>query len=309
MVGQALCRRLKREECAVLKTERAALDCRNQKMVDDWMHVHKPDAVIIAAARVGGIMANAENPADFFYDNMMIAANIIHSAYAAGVEKLLFLGSSCIYPREAKQPITEDMMLSSALEPTNEAYALAKIGGLKMAQYYRAQHGCDFISAMPCNLFGVGDTYDEHNSHVIPAMIMKAHQAKTEGVQELTLWGTGAPLREFLYVDDLADGLVFLLQNYSDTQHINIGAGQEVSIQELAKTVCEIIGFKGRIVFDDSKPDGTPRKLLDNTRLRELGWSPSRLNESKDGYLTYLRTCIAESYQDFQKNINHATRL
>lgn len=245
MVGQALCRRLEREECAVLKTERAALDCRNQKMVDDWMQIHKPDVIIIAAARVGGILANAENPADFFYDNMMIAANIIHSAYAA----------------------------------------------------------------MPCNLFGVGDTYDEHNSHVIPAMIMKAHQAKTEGVQELTLWGTGAPLREFLYVDDMADGLVFLLQNYSDTPHINIGAGQDVSIQELAKIVCETVGFNGRIIFDESKPDGTPRKLLDNTRLRELGWSPSRLNESKDGYLTYLRTCIAESYQDFQKNINHATRL
>lgn len=302
MVGQALCRRLVDEQCDILTTPHEELDCRNQTQVHDWMHTHKPDAVIIAAARVGGIMANAQRPADFFYDNMMIAANIINGAYETGVQKLLFLGSSCIYPRDCPQPMSEEMLLSSALEPTNEAYALAKISGLKMAQYYRAQFGCDFISAMPCNLFGAGDTYDAQNSHVIPAMVMKAHKAKVRGMDTLELWGTSAPLREFLEVDDLADGLVFLLQNYSDALHVNVGAGQEVSIDALARIICEQVGFNGRVIFDVSKPDGTPRKLMDNTRMKALGWSADDLCESAEGYFSYLERGIRRAYADYLKN-------
>jgi len=301
MVGQALCRRLSGEGCEVVTVARNDLDYRDQEAVKNWLQYQNLDGVVIAAAKVGGIMANVENPASFFYDNIMISTNIINGAYEAGVSKLLFLGSSCIYPQECRQPITEDMLLTSALEPTNEAYALAKISGLKMAQFYRTQYGSDFISAMPCNLFGVGDSYDEEGSHVIPALIMKAHKAKTEGESALTLWGSGTPLREFLNVDDLADGLVFLLQNYSDIQHINIGAGQEISIKKLAEIICDIVGFRGEICFDNSHPDGTLRKIMDITNIKNLGWYPPVLNGSSNDYQSYLIRSIKQSYEDYLK--------
>ncbi len=301
MVGQSLCRRLESENCEVITIPHSDLDCRNQVDVRNWLQSQKPDVVIIAAAKVGGIMANYTKPAEFFYDNMTISTNIIHESYKVGVSKLLFLGSSCIYPRDCQQPITEDMLLTAVLEPTNEAYALAKIGGLKMVQYYRKQYGCDFISAMPCNLFGVGDSYDEEDSHVIPALIMKAHKAKVQNADTLTLWGTGAPLREFLYVDDLADALVFLLRNYSEEQHINIGAGRDVSIKDIADIICCCVGYEGELHFDQTKPDGMPRKLMDITRIKKLGWNPSSLGESHNDYLDYLRHAIDQSYMDYLK--------
>ncbi len=274
MVGAALRRRFEPECAALLTVSHDVLDLRDQSAVHQWVRDHKPDAVVIAAAKVGGIMANSTQPASFFYDNMMIAANVMHASYLNDVERLLFLGSSCIYPRECTQPIDEGMMLSGALEPTNEAYAIAKIAGIKMAEYYRTQYGCDFISAMPCNLYGAGDTYDTEQSHVIPAMIMKAHQAKTQNAQELVLWGTGTPLREFLYVDDLAEALCVVFRRYNGAGHINVGSGEEISIQALAEKICDVVGFDGRIVFDSSKPDGMPRKVLCSARLRALGWRP-----------------------------------
>ncbi len=285
MVGSAVCARLRQEPCAVLTCD---LDLRGQKDVRQWMAAEKPDAVILAAARVGGIGANVSAPAEFFYDNMMIAANVLHAAYEQDVEKLLFLGSSCIYPRDCAQPITEDMLLSGALEATNEAYALAKIGGLKMAQFYRAQYGVNFISAMPCNLYGVGDRYDLDGSHVIPALMMKAHDAKRNGDSQIIVWGSGAPLREFLYVSDLAEALVVLLQRYDEDQHINVGSGVEISIGDLSKIVCEVVGFEGEIVFDNSRPDGTPRKMLDNSKIRALGW------QAKTGLKEGLEKCYAD---------------
>ncbi len=289
MVGSALMRRLQEEGCDLLTVDRMQLDLRHQSDIQSWMGKNKPDMVIVAAAKVGGIAANSNYPAAFFYDNTMIATNIIQCAYEVGVEKLLFLGSSCIYPRDCPQPIKESYLLSGPLEPTNEAYALAKIGALKMAQFYRKQYGCDFISAMPCNLYGVGDKYDEQGSHVIPALIMKAHSAKMRGDKHITVWGTGKPLREFLYVDDLADALVFLLKNYSGSDHINIGSGQEISIKSLAETICEEIDFKGKILFDPKKPDGTPRKVLDNSRMLDVGW------ETK----MWLKNGINKSYTDY----------
>lgn len=289
MVGSALVRRLQGTGALILSATRQELDLRDQARVRDWVFAHKPDMVVLAAAKVGGIMANAENPAVFFYDNMMIASNVIHSAYEAQVQRLLFLGSSCIYPHECVQPITESALLSGVLERTNEAYALAKISGLKMAQYYRQQYGCDFISAMPCNLYGVGDSYDEQNSHVIPALIMKAHRAKVSGAAELEVWGSGKPLREFLYVDDLADALVLLLQKYSHFEHINIGSGVEITINELVKAVCEVVGYKGKIVFDAKMPDGTVRKVLDSNRLLGVGWGPKM----------WLKDGMKKCYDDF----------
>ncbi len=299
MVGSALVRRLASEPCEVLTATHGDLDLRDQAAVKAWMHQHKPDAVILAAAHVGGIQANANNPASFFYDNMMIAANVIHSAYECGVEKLLNLGSSCIYPKNCAQPIEEEALLEGALEPTNEAYALAKIGGLKMAAYYRMQHNCDFISAMPCNLFGVGDTYDEENSHVIPALIMKAHKAKENGAENMSIWGSGAPLREFLYVDDLADGLVFILKYYSATQHINIGSACEIAIKDLIRIICERIGFNGSLKFDETKPDGTLFKRLSVSKLQEIGWEPPMLKVVQYDFLSYLSQGIGLAYADF----------
>lgn len=303
MVGQALSRRLSTEMCDVLCVSRADLDLREQSGVKNWMMKHKPDVVILAAAKVGGIIANSENPAEFFYDNIAIATNVIHSAYETGVEKLLFLGSSCIYPRECVQPIKEEALLSAALEPTNEGYALAKIGGLKMAQYYRSQYDCDFISAMPCNLFGVGDTYHEQHSHVIPAMIMKAHAAKEQGDKAITFWGTGSPTREFLDVDSLADALVFLLQKYSDDMHINVGAGQDITIRTLARIVCEQVGYGGDVLFDESKPDGTPKKCLDVSRLETLGWETVLCDRTAESYKKYLETNIKNAYLDFKSKL------
>ncbi|MGH1376153.1 MAG: GDP-L-fucose synthase family protein [Alphaproteobacteria bacterium] len=289
MVGSALMRRLEGEGAQLLGVSRQELDLRHQTDVRDWVFAHKPDMIVLAAAKVGGIMANSENLATFFYDNMMISANVIHSAYEAGVGRLLFLGSSCIYPRECTQPIAEEALLGGALEPTNEAYALAKISGLKMAQYYRTQYGCDFISAMPCNLYGVGDSYDERHSHVIPALIMKVHKAKIEGAPSVHVWGSGRALREFLYVDDLADILVLLLQKYNSEHHINIGSGAEITIKELVRIICEVIGYKGEIVFDTKFPDGTPRKVLDTSRLLGVGWEPKM----------WLKDGIKKCHEDF----------
>jgi GDP-L-fucose synthase len=291
LVGQALLRRLAREDCELVTIGRAELDQRRQADVDAWMQSVRPDAILLAAGTVGGIMANATRPAEFLYDNLMIASNVIEAARRAAVEKLLFLGSSCIYPRAAPQPINEDALLTSPLEPTNEAYAIAKIAGLKLAAAYRAQYGCDFISAMPTNLYGPGDNFDLDSSHVLPALMRKAHEAKLRGDAEMTVWGTGAPRREFLHVDDCADALVFLLQRHSSPQTINIGAGNDVSIAELAALVCRTAGFSGQIRFDATKPDGTPRKLLDVTRLNNLGWRAS----------IDLANGVAQSYRWFQE--------
>jgi GDP-L-fucose synthase len=274
MVGSALVRRLRGEDCVLLSASRAELDLTSQASTLAWMEANRPDAVFVAAARVGGILANSRYPADFLYDNLMIAANTIDAAHRAGVGKLLFLGSSCIYPRDAAQPIREDALLTGLLEPTNEAYAVAKIAGIKLAQAYRSQHGCDFISAMPTNLYGPEDNYDLNSSHVLPALIRKAHDARTYG-QPFVLWGSGAPRREFLYADDCADACIFLMKHYSDAEHVNVGTGEDISIAELARLVARIVGYEGEIGQDLTKPDGTPRKLLDVTRLANLGWRAS----------------------------------
>lgn len=272
LAGGALVRRLAAEDCTILTADRAALDLRRADDVDRWFAQNSPDVVFMAAARVGGIGANAAAPADFLYDNLMIEANVIDAARRYGVEKLLFLGSSCIYPRDAAQPVAEEALLTGAPEPTNEAYAIAKIAGIKLCQSYRRQHGCNFVSAMPCNLYGPGDRYDEMLSHVIPALIMKMHAAAESGADHVTLWGTGAPLREFMYADDMADALVYLMKNYSGEMPVNVGSGAEIGIAALAQAVAAATGFTGEIRFDPSKPDGAPRKLLDCTRLGALGW-------------------------------------
>jgi GDP-L-fucose synthase len=239
------------------------------------MEEMRPQAVFLAAAKVGGILANDRYPAEFLYDNLMIEANVIHAAWKTGVEKLLFLGSSCIYPKHAPQPIREDALLTGPLEPTNEWYAVAKIAGIRLTQAYRRQYGCNFISAMPANLYGPGDTYDLERSHVIPALLMKAHSARLEGRRDLEIWGTGTPRREFLHVDDCADALMHLMQHWSEEGHVNVGSGADVSIAELAKMVMRVVGLDGEVICDHSKPDGTPRKLMDGTVLRGLGWRPA----------------------------------
>lgn len=275
MVGSALVRRLKAEKCHILTADRQELDLKSQTAVQDWVKQNKPDAVFLAAAKVGGILANQSLPADFLFDNLMIEANIIQSSFLSKVEKLLFLGSSCIYPKYADQPIVEEALLTGPLEPTNEWYAIAKIAGIKLAQAYRQQHGCDFISAMPTNLYGPGDNFNLHSSHVIPALIRKAHEARIRGDDEVVVWGTGTPRREFLHVDDCADACVHLIKVYSDMGHINVGSGEDLTILELTKKVCETAGFTGKIAHDFSKPDGTPRKLMSADKIRALGWSPS----------------------------------
>jgi GDP-L-fucose synthase len=272
MVGAAVIRALSREDCTILTAERKNADLMRQAEVDNWMGTHRPDIVIICAAKVGGILANDSRPAEFLYNNLMIEANLIHAAHNIGVEKLLFLGSSCIYPKFAEQPMTEEALLTGALEPTNEWYAIAKIAGIKLCQAYRRQYGDDFISAMPTNLYGPGDNYDLQTSHVIPALIRKAYEAKQNGLDTMEVWGTGTVKREFLHVDDCAAGIIFLLKNYSGDQHINLGTGQDISIRDLAKTICNVAGFNGELIFDTSKPDGTPRKLLDTTRINNMGW-------------------------------------
>ena len=274
MVGSAIVRRLAQEDCEVLTAGRDTLDLIDQAAVRAWFAREKPDAVVIAAAKVGGILANDSFPADFLYDNLMIEANVVEAAFRANVEKLLFLGSSCIYPKFAEQPIREDALLTGTLEPTNEWYAIAKIAGLKLAQAYRRQHGSDFISAMPTNLYGPGDNFDLASSHVLPALLRKAHEAKLAGAASFAIWGSGTPRREFLHVDDMADACVFLMRSYSDDEHVNVGSGSDIAIGDLAGLVARTVGFAGTVETDSSKPDGTPRKLMDSSRLRALGWSP-----------------------------------
>ena len=275
MVGSAILRRLESEDCEIVTATRSQLDLRDQAAVRTFLTDVKPDAVILAAAKVGGILANDTYPADFLYDNLVMETNIIEGAFRADVEKLLFLGSSCIYPKMAPQPIEEGSLLTGPLEPTNEWYAIAKIAGLKLCEAYRKQHGADFISGMPTNLYGPGDNFDLEKSHVIPALMRKAHEAKARGENDLTIWGSGAPRREFLHVDDCADALVFLLKTYSGAQHVNVGSGEDVTIAELAATIMSIVGLEGELLFDTSKPDGTPRKLMSGDRLGEMGWRPS----------------------------------
>lgn len=293
MVGRALLQRLRDENCKIISAPHDDLDLTNQTQTHDWLQTYKPDIVIMAAAKVGGIGANMSAPADFLYQNTAMAQNIIHGAYQADVKKLLYLGSSCIYPKMAAQPITEDTLLTGALEPTNEGYALAKIVGVKLCEFYRTQYNCDFISAMPTNLYGIHDNFDTKNSHVIPALILKIHQAKIQGDDKVTLWGTGKPLREFLHVDDLADGLIHILKNYSDAAPINIGSGTEISIHDLAILIANIIGYQGQIIFDPAMPDGTPRKLLDSSKIDALGWTAK----------TPLAAGLKQTYDWFLKNI------
>ncbi len=289
MVGSALVRRLAAEGCELVLADRQTLDLTRQEAVERWMAEARPHAVFVAAAKVGGVLANDTCPADFLYENLAIETNIIHTAARLGVEKLLFLGSSCIYPRLAPQPIREDALLTGPLEPTNEWYAIAKIAGIKLAQAYRRQQGCDFISAMPTNLYGPGDNFDLATSHVLPALIRKAHEAKTRGDKQLVVWGTGTPRRELLHVDDCADALVLVMQRYSEAEHINVGSGEDLTILELARLVADVVGFTGKIALDPSKPDGTPRKLMDGARLAALGWRP-RIG---------LRAGIADLYRAF----------
>lgn len=274
MVGSAVVRRLESEKCTVLTAPREEVDLTRQADVERFVADAGPDAIVLAAAKVGGILANDTYPADFLYENLLIETSVFGAAHANDVDRLLFLGSSCIYPRLAPQPIKEGALLTGPLEPTNEWYAIAKIAGIKLAQAFRKQHGRDYISAMPTNLYGPGDNFDLNSSHVLPALIRKAHEAKISGSSSIMLWGTGTPLREFLHADDCADGLVFLLKNYSDASHVNVGSGQDLPILELAKLVCEVVGFEGEITLDRSKPDGTPRKLMDSGKLQAMGWSP-----------------------------------
>jgi GDP-L-fucose synthase len=275
MVGSAIVRRLALERCDVLTAARDELDLLDQRAVRAWFEAEAPDAVFLAAAKVGGILANDTYPADFLYDNLMIEANVIEAAHRAGTARLMFLGSSCIYPKFAPQPITEDALLTGLLEPTNEWYAIAKIAGIKLVQAYRRQHGHDWISAMPTNLYGPGDNFDLKGSHVLPALIRKAHEAKETDAESIEIWGTGAPRREFLHVDDLADACVFLMKSYSEDEHINVGSGEDVTISELTRMIARTVGFAGAIKKDETKPDGTPRKLMSADKLRALGWQPT----------------------------------
>ena len=275
MVGSALVRRLEHENCEIMTSDRSRVDLRNQRQVETWMKDAQPQVVFLAAARVGGILANDTYPADFLCDNLMIEANVINAAFKARVEKLVFLGSSCVYPKFAPQPITEDALLSGPLEPTNEWYAVAKIAGIKLCQAYRKQHGADFISAMPTNLYGPGDNFDLNSSHVIPALIRKAHEAKLSGAREFNIWGTGSPRREFMHVDDCADAIVHLAKVYSGETHVNVGSGKDITILELAHLVADTVGFGGDIVRDLTRPDGTPRKLMSSDKLYKMGWLPA----------------------------------
>jgi GDP-L-fucose synthase len=296
MAGSAIVRRLANEDCELLTVPRKAVDLRRQKDVEDWMARERPQTVFLSAGTVGGILANDTRPAEFIYDNLLIEANVIQAARQAGVEKLLFLSSSCVYPRLAPQPMTEEALLTGPLEPTNQWYAVAKIAGMKLCQAYRRQYGCDFISAMPTNLYGPGDNYDPVSSHVAAAMIMKVHRAEASGARSIEIWGSGTPRREFLYVDDLADALVFLMKHYSGESHINVGTGSDMSIGELAELVARVAGWEGRFEYDRSKPDGMPRKVMDVGRLRALGWSAR----------TGLDDGFSKAYDWYVKNV--ATR-
>ena len=293
MVGSALVRRLEREDCTILGVGRTELDLRHQQHTFDWVAAARPDVVFVAAATVGGILANRTRPAEFLYDNLAIAANLIEAAHRAGVRKLVFLGSSCTYPRLAEQPIREDALLTGPLEPTNEWYAIAKIAGLKLCAAYRRQWNCDFIVAQPNNLYGPGDDYDPATSHVVSALIAKIDQAKRMGAPEVEIWGTGRPRREFLHVDDAADAIIFLAERYSDEPPVNIGYGEDVSIADLAGLIGDIAGYRGTFRYATEKPDGMPRKLMDTTRLSRLGWRPT----------ISLRDGLADAYRWFLANI------
>ena len=293
MVGSAIVRRLADVDCEIVTATRETVDLGRQSEVEGWFGSQQPDAVFLAAAKVGGILANDTYPADFLYENLMIETNVINAAFQAKTPKLLFLGSSCIYPKHAPQPIAEDALLTGPLEPTNEWYAVAKIAGIKLCQAYRKQHGCDFISAMPTNLYGPGDNYDLNSSHVVPALIRKAHEAKLSNAASMTIWGTGEPRREFLHVDDCADALIFLMQNYSAADHINVGSGKDLPIRDLARLIADVVGFKGTIEQDRDKPDGTPRKLMSGDRLAAMGWQP-RIS---------LESGLASTYQNFLAHV------
>lgn len=299
MVGSAICRKLAQQgfENIVTRTH-GKLDLTRQQAVEEFFAAERPEYVFLAAAKVGGIQANAEALADFMYENMALEMNVIHSAWQSGVKKLLFLGSSCIYPRLAPQPMPESCLLTGALEQTNEAYALAKISGLKYCEYLARQYGAEFISVMPTNLYGPNDNYHPTHSHVLPALLRRFHEAKEQGLPYVTCWGDGSPLREFLYVDDLADFCVFLMEHYSGTETVNAGTGKEISIRELAGLVAEVVGYKGEIRWDSSKPNGTPRKLLDVSKAEKMGWH----------YKTELREGIEKTYQDFLNNPVRAER-
>lgn len=285
MVGSAIQRKLIKEGFKNIVTRTSSeLDLRNQQEVIEFYNAERPEYVFLAAAKVGGILANNEQRAEFLYDNLMIQSNVIHQSYVNGVKKLMFLGSSCIYPKLAPQPLKEEYLLTGTLEPTNEPYAIAKITGIKMCDAYRSQYGCNFISVMPTNLYGPNDNYDLNTSHVLPALLRKFHVAKTEGINEVVVWGSGTPRREFLHADDLADACFFLMQHYNEPGFVNIGTGEDISIKELAEMIKDIVGFEGEIIWDRSKPDGTPRKLMDMSRLNNLGWMPTI--ELKEGVAT-----------------------
>ena len=276
MVGGSVLRRLASEPCEVLTVDRDQLDLTDQAAVRDWLSNSQPHFIVLAAARVGGILANSQHPVDLLQDNLDIQCNIMRAAHECGIERLLFLGSSCIYPKYSDQPIVEEALLTGPLEPTNEWYAVAKIAGIKLCQAYRQQYRRDWIAAMPTNLYGPGDNYDLHTSHVLPALLRKFHEAKVNGAKAVTIWGSGKPRREFLHCDDLADALVFLLLNYSHHSHINVGSGTDITIRELAETIAGVVGYDAELIFDSSKPDGTPRKLMDSSRLNSLGWRKAR---------------------------------
>jgi GDP-L-fucose synthase len=289
MVGSAIVRRLASMSCEIITAGRDTVDLERQEQAEAFLATRKPDVVIVAAAKVGGIHANNAYPAEFISENLAIARNTIHASYKVAVKKLLFLGSSCIYPKLARQPMREEELLTGSLEPTNEWYAVAKIAGIKLCQAYRRQYGADFISMMPTNLYGPGDNYHPENSHVVPALIRRFHYAKQDRAPSVTVWGTGTPLREFLFVDDLADACVFVLEHYSDQQHVNVGSGEEVTIAQFAKLVAEIVDYRGELVFDTSRPDGVPRKLLDSGKLTAMGWRAR----------TALRAGLARAYSAF----------
>jgi GDP-L-fucose synthase len=297
LVGSAIVRRLEGDGFSGVETAtREQLDLRDQAAVNYWFRANRPEYVFLVAGTVGGILANSTRPAEFIYDNMMIHATVVHAAHLFPVKRLLYLGSSCIYPRECAQPMKEDDLLSGHLEPTNEPYAVAKIAGIKLCQAYRKQYGCDFISAMPTNLYGPNDNFDLASSHVLPALIRKFHDAKEEGRREVTIWGTGSPRRELLHVDDLADACLFLMRRYDEPAHINVGTGEDLTVRELAQTVRDIVHPGAQLVFDATKPDGTPKKLLDVSRLHALGWR----------HRVPLREGIASSYRWFLENREHA---
>jgi GDP-L-fucose synthase len=293
MAGSAIVRRLASEQCEILTADRQALDLFRQADVESWLGTHRPDAIFLAAAKVGGIMANVTRPAEFLRDNLAIQTNIIHAAWRTGVKKLLFLGSSCIYPIFASLPMQEDALLTGPLEPTNEWYAIAKIAGIKLCQAYRRQYGCDFISAMPTNLFGARDRYDLEQGHVVAALIMKIEAARRADLPFIEIWGTGTPKREFLFVDDMADALIFLMKNYSGESHVNVGTGKEMTILELASRIARVAGWSGDYAFNTSKPDGTPRKVMDVSRLTQMGWTAG----------TTFDEALATTYRWYRDNV------